>query len=196
MVQTAARLYSADDLLCMRDGDDFELDDGELREVPVGAESDGVAVLLLHHLANHIEGKAAGTLIGSSTGLQIFPGRPRRIPRPDGGFISTARLPGGRLPKGFLTVAPDLVIESISPGDQMAYVNRKIREYLGAGVRVVWVLFPDTRTAEAYRADGTVTYIQEDGALEGEDVLPGFSCPLDKIMPPADAAPAPEATGA
>jgi Uma2 family endonuclease len=115
--------------------------------------------------------------------LQIFPDRPNRIPRADAGFVSYQRLAQGPLPGGHLQVPPELAIEVISPRDEMEYVHRKIREYLGAGVNLVWVILPEARTAEVYRRDGTVTYIQPDGALDGEDVLPGFHCPLAGVMP-------------
>ena len=186
MTQTASRTYSAEDLLTMEDGDAYELDDGELVEVPVGAESQQVALLLLVRLVRFLEDKPFGAALPFEVGLQIFPDRPRRVPRPDGGYISYERLGSRRLPRGFLTVAPDLVVESVSPGDLAAYLDRKVQEYLSAGVRLVWVLLPDTRAAAVYRADGSVTYVHPNGALDGEDVLPGFRCPLAEIMPPAD----------
>ena len=80
---------------------------------------------------------------------------------------------------------PELVIESVSGSDSSEGVDRKVEEYLGTGVRLVWVLQPATRTAMVYRADGTVARIQATGALDGEDVLPGFRCELATIMPRA-----------
>jgi Uma2 family endonuclease len=169
----------------MEDGDAYELDDGELVEVPVGFESQDVAGELLHRLRSFLQEHPVGRAIPSEVGLQIFPSRPRRIPRPDGGFVSFERLGTHRVPKGFLTIAPELVIESVSPGDLASYLDRKIQEYLSAGVRLVWVLLPDTRRAAVYRADGSVTYIHPSGELDGEDVIPGFRCALADIMPPA-----------
>lgn len=184
----AERLYSVEDLLNMEDGDAYELDDGVLKELIVGAESAKVAYELLRRLGNFIEGKRLGQVIPDTVGLQIFPDRPRRLPRPDGGFIRDGRLPGNRLPKGFMTVAPDLVIESISPNELTASTMPKIAEYLGAGVQLVWVLFPESRTAHVFRADGTVSVIPPDGSLDGEDVIPGFRCALAEIMPPVETA--------
>jgi Uma2 family endonuclease len=187
MTQVAAgRRYTAEDLLRMEDGDAYELDDGELVEVPVGFESQGVAGELLRHLGNFLEGGTVGRVVPMEVGLQIFPDRPRRIPRPDGGFISFERLGTSRPPKGFLTVAPELVIEAVSPGDLVGYLDRKIQEYLHAGVRLVWILLPETRRAAVHRADGTVTYIHPNGYLDGEDVIPGFRCALVDIMPPVE----------
>ncbi|MEO6397978.1 MAG: Uma2 family endonuclease [Tepidiformaceae bacterium] len=182
----ANRLYSVEDLLSMEEGDAFELDDGVLRQLPLGAESAEVAYELLRQLGNFIEGKGLGRVIPANVGLQIFANRPQRLPRPDGGFIRAGRLPGDRFPKGSLKVAPDTVIESISPNELAGYTMQKIQEYLSAGVKLVWVLYPETRSAFVYRIDGTASVIPADAALEGEDVIPGFRCELATIMPPAE----------
>lgn len=187
MTEAAVRhLYSAEDLLTMEDGDAYELDDGELVEVPVGFESQLVVTKLLARMDEALRIDPMGTLVPPEVGLQIFPGRPRRVPRPDGGFISFDRLGSRRAPKGFLTEAPELVIEAVSPGDLASYLDRKIQEYLSAGVQLVWVLLPDTRRATVYRSDGSVTLVHPNGYLDGEDVLPGFRCALADIMPPPD----------
>ena len=182
----AERLYSVEDLLSMEEGDAYELDDGVLKELPLGAESEEVAYELLRQLGNFIQGKGLGRVIPSSVGLQIFPDRPQRLPRPDGGFIRAGRLPGDRFPKGFLKVSPDMVMESISPNELAGYTMQKIQEYLSVGVKLVWVLYPESRSAIVYRADGTASVIPPEGALDGEDVIPGFRCELAAIMPPAE----------
>ena len=184
----AERLYSVEDLLNMEEGDAYELDDGVLKELPVGAESEEVAYELLRQLGNFVQGKRLGRVIPSSVGLQIFPDRPRRLPRPDGGFIKAGRLPGNKFPKGFLTTAPDMVMESISPNELAGYTMQKIQEYLSAGVKLVWVLFPESRSAIVYRLDGTASVIPANGALDGEDVIPGFICVLAEIMPQTETA--------
>ena len=51
-----------------------------------------------------------------------------------------------------------------------------------AGTRLVWVVDSDRRAARAYRRDGTEAIVAGDQGLEGEDVLPGFSCRLDTIL--------------
>ncbi len=182
----AERLYSVEDLLHMEEGDAYELDDGVLKELPVGAESEQVAYELLRRLGNFLEGTGLGMAISQNIGLQIFPDRPQRLPRPDGSFIRAGRLPGNRLPKGFLTIAPDMVMESISPNELAGYTMQKIQEYLSVGVQLVWVLFPESRSATVYRADGTASVIPPEGALDGEDVIPGFRCELAAIMPPVE----------
>jgi Uma2 family endonuclease len=187
MVQAPERLYTVEEFEQLEDSECFELDDGVLREWPVGFNSQEVASNLARLMGNHLEGSSAGRVLPPEVPLRIYPDRPRRVPRADGGFISAARLPLRESPRGSLTVAPELIIESISPGDQTWYMERKVREYFSAGVRLVWVLYPETGTAHVYRSDGTATLLGPDGVLDGEDVIPGFTCPLRDIMlPPSE----------
>src|SRR5437762_2858326 len=53
---------------------------------------------------------------------------------------------------------------------------------VGAFVRLVWVLDQKRGDARIYRADGTISTVEPDGELNGEDVLPGFRCPLRDIL--------------
>jgi Uma2 family endonuclease len=56
--------------------------------------------------------------------------------------------------KGFwpqtLVKPPLLVIEVLSPDDRYAEMHAKIRDYLAMGIKTVWVIDPETRTAEVY----------------------------------------------
>ena len=72
--------------------------------------------------------------------------------------------------------------EILSPSDRPGEVLEKVGQWLGAGVWVVWVLDQVRRDARIYRADGTVSTVAPDGELNGEDVLPGFRCPLRDIL--------------
>ncbi len=70
----------------------------------------------------------------------------------------------------------------LSPSDRPGEVLEKVGQWLGAGVRVVWVLDQVRRDARVYRADGTISTVGPDDELDGEDVLPGFRCPLRDIL--------------
>jgi len=75
---------------------------------------------------------------------------------------------------GFLDVAPDLVVEILSPNDSWIEVTQKLREYFAIGVRLVWVVNPQTHSVYAYRALTDVREFTENDNLPGDDVLPGF----------------------
>jgi Uma2 family endonuclease len=79
-------------------------------------------------------------------------------------------------------LGPDLVVEVLSPNDRPGETLTKVGDWLEAGARIVWVIDPERRIARIYRQDGTETMVRETEPLDGEDVLPGFSCPLAAIL--------------
>ena len=79
-------------------------------------------------------------------------------------------------------MAPDLVVEVLSPDDRPGETLAKVGDWLEAGARLAWVIDPQRRLARVYRADGTESLLAESDALDGEDVLPGFNCPLGAIL--------------
>jgi len=58
----------------------------------------------------------------------------------------------------------------------------KVADWLSAGTRLVWVMDPERRVARVYRANGAEAIVTAAQALEGEDVVPGFACPLATIL--------------
>jgi Uma2 family endonuclease len=102
--------------------------------------------------------------------------------KPDGMFVARGRLPGNRPPQGWLTIPPDLAWEVVSPGDRVEPLERKLADYREAGIRLVWVIYPGTRTARIEHPDGRVAFIDSDGFLDGEDVLSGFRIRLGDIF--------------
>lgn len=168
----------------------FELIDGELREkAPKGAEAILVALELLIRLNAHVRADRLGLVLGIETGFQIFPHEPRRVRYPDGAFVRTDKPVDRKPPRGLVEVAPELVIEVVSPNDLAEEVDARRSDYLRAGVPLLWILYPLTRQAQVFRADGTAIWIGPDGALDGEDVLPGFSCSLREMFSVIDPGP-------
>jgi len=80
-----------------------------------------------------------------------------------------------RASAGFLDVAPELVVEIISPDDKWSDVIEKLREYFAVGVKLVWVADPELRSVLAYRSLTDVREFTADDELISEDVLPGFT---------------------
>ena len=71
---------------------------------------------------------------------------------------------------------PDLAVEVLSPNDLIYDVDEKIREYLDAGVKLIWIINPEQQTVTVYRADGSAARLTETDTLDGQQVVPGFSC--------------------
>src|SRR6185437_9233543 len=95
---------------------------------------------------------------------------------PDVSFTRWVRLPEGQVEEGHGRVAPDLVVEVISPNDLAVEARAKVRDFLNAGVPLIWVANPETRDVVVYRSDKTAAILQGGDVLDGGDVLPGFRC--------------------
>jgi Uma2 family endonuclease len=175
--------YTPEDLLAMPDGHRFDLVDGRLVERHMGAESSWIALQINRRLCNYAETSQYGLVLGPDCGYQIFPDEPNRVRFPDGSFIRSGRLPNDALPRGHIRVVPDLILEVVSPNDLAWEVDVKVTEYLQAGVRLVWVFYPDTRTVSVYRADGQAARLGVGETLSGAEVLPGFTCPVADVFP-------------
>ncbi len=147
---------------------------------PSGPRHGTVAMNLAVRLANHVEPLGAGQIFAAETGFTLFRA-PDTVRAPDIAFVRRERLPDP-VPVGYLELAPDLVVEVLSPGDRPGEVLAKVGDWLDAGARLVWVIDPQRRHARVYRADGTEDHLDETGKLLGEDVLPGFSCTVVSLL--------------
>ncbi|MBW4441306.1 MAG: Uma2 family endonuclease [Plectolyngbya sp. WJT66-NPBG17] len=74
----------------------------------------------------------------------------------------------------FPPIAPDFVLELMSPSDTLEETQAKLREYMENGVRLGWLIDRKTRRVEIYRSDQPVEVLENPLSLSGEDVLPGF----------------------
>lgn len=100
----------------------------------------------------------------------------------DVGYIRKERLPPD--PYGdFLRVAPDLVVEVLSGGNEFEDIDRKILEYQAMGVPLVWVIVPETRSVLVYQGDLARRYSVQQ-TLDGADVLPDLSIAVRDLFPP------------
>ncbi len=134
-------------------------------------------------LVEHVRRTGAGKVMSSDTGFVLnVPGDPERVRAPDVAFISRVRLAGGRLPESFISGAPDLAVEVLSPSDAIVDVQQKVRDYLDASARLVWLITPQARTVTVYRTDGSARLLRDRDTLDGEDVLPGFAISLSDVF--------------
>jgi Uma2 family endonuclease len=178
------RILTEEDLLRVpKDGRKYELVDGEIRVSPAGARHGSIIMKLGGRLNSFVEERRLGRIFDGQTGFRL-PGRtPQKDVRsPDVSFVVAGRLAGEDLTEDFLDMAPDLAVEVLSPSDRRRDILEKVGEFLDAGTRLVWVIDPRQRSAAVYRSLTEVREIKEPALLDGEDVLPGFSCPLAEIL--------------
>ena len=179
----ASQLLTADDLLRLySEGVRGELIRGVLsKTMPTGQEHGEIAMLFGFRLGNFIYPRKLGRLLGSDAGIRLERD-PDTVREPDVAFISAEKLPLGTRNPSYAEVVPDLVVEIVSPGDSRAAVNDKALMWLRFGVRLVWVVYPESRSVEVFRNGQSVVTLDENDALDGGEVLPGFSCQAREIF--------------
>jgi Uma2 family endonuclease len=174
---------TADELLRLPDDNmRHELVRGELRTLPpAGGEHGFVGGELFGVVREHVRARDLGFTFSADTGFRLSR-NPDTVRAPDVAFVTKGRLPGGRLPTTFPDLAPDLVAEVVSPSDAATEVREKVQQWLEAGVRLVWVVWPSNRSVTEYRSPTGVRELTEADELDGFDVLPGFTCPIRDIF--------------
>jgi Uma2 family endonuclease len=175
--------YTPEDLLTMPNGELCELVDGELVERTGSAWSSYVAGTLGRLLRIHCDARSLGWVFPGGVTYQCFPGSPGMVRRADLSFVRLDRLSAeeARAP-GHTAIAPDLAVEVVSPNDNAYEPDRKVQLYLEAGVRLVWVVNPESRSVHVFRADATVTVVREKDELTGKEVVPGFRCRVGDLF--------------
>ena len=146
---------------------------------PAGWRHGAVTMNLALRLGQHVELTGAGQLLAAETGFTLSRG-PDTVRAPDIAFVRRDRVPTQTA--AFPELAPDLVVEVLSPDDRPGETLAKVADWLEASAQVVWVIDPERRIARIYRQDGTESLLAETDPLVGEDVLPGFRCVLTSIL--------------
>ena len=161
-----------------------ELVDGVLVEKTMGYQESLLAGAILEYLRAYVKARDLGIVLGADGTLKILP---RQVRIPDVCFIAWERFPGGKLPpEPIPAVAPDLAVEVLSEGNTAGEMQRKLRDYFAAGVRLVWYVDPRSRTATAYTAPEQETVLDQQQSLSGGEVLPGFELPLRDLFAELD----------
>ena len=180
---TGAKLLTAADLLRLdHQGVRGELIRGVLCEtMAAGIEHGRIVTSLVIELGNFVRPRALGTLVASDSGVWLERD-PDTVREPDIAFFSAETMPLDARITGYAETAPDLVVEVSSPSDSRREVHDKAHMWLSHGVRLVWVVHPETRTIDVHRADHAVATLSDQNSLDGLDVLPGFTCEVSAVF--------------
>jgi Uma2 family endonuclease len=166
---------TADELATFEgDGYRYDLLKGELIRVsPAGFRYGRLAVEIARRLGNFLaEHAGLGVVVGAETGFRLSR-HPDTVLGPDAAVVLAHRLPSPAEQIGYLELAPDLVVEIVSPSDRWTTVSGKVDAYLAAGVRLVWVIEPGRRAVRVYTSEGAERWLLAEvgDVLGGEPVL-------------------------
>ena len=172
---------TADDLFKLPSDLRCELIDGVLiKMAPPGVEHGGIQATLAFLMSEHVRPSRLGRVVTES-GF-VLRREPDTVRAPDVAFIRAERIQPGRLPAKYWDLAPDLVVEVVSPSDTASEIQSKVREWVEAGVRLVWVVYPESRTMNVIRSLGDRVTLSTEDTLDGGSVVPGFSCRVAELF--------------
>ena len=182
-MRTLKELFTAEELERLpSNGERLELVKGNVYELaPAGGRHGYVAARLGMPLSAHVWQLDLGHVFAAETGF-ILRRDPDTVRAPDVAFISSVRMRAEEIPDSFIELVPDLVVEVVSPGDSRREVEDKVQDWLTAGVRLAWVIYPATRSATVYHHLNHVSNLAEDDLLDGEEVVPGFTCRVGDLF--------------
>lgn len=187
LAQTAATLPSAgtvltgEELFELGDIGRTELVKGELvRMAPTGHLHGFVEVRFGKMLSIFVDERKLGRVLSGEVG--IYTGRdPDTVRGADVAFISNERLAQAQA-QGYLDVAPELIVEVMSPDDRWYDINDKLTEYFGIGVQIVWVADPQRKQVHVYRSLTEMEILGAGDTLSGGEILPGFGVVVAELF--------------
>jgi Uma2 family endonuclease len=179
--QTTKPLLTAKDLQEMGEEGEFcELVDGEIvRMSPSFLPEARVVRTVQRLLDNFVLPRHLGEIFGPDLGYELTP---HRVRAPDVSFVSAEKLAAYGNPQEFAKIVPDLVVEVISPEVKYGYLQRKMRDYFEAGVRLLWIIDPEMQTVTVYRSPVDLRVLTLAETLSGEEVIAGFSCRVAELF--------------
>jgi len=161
-----------------REGAIFELDEGELLMEPSPAlRHNLIRQRIAMQLIQFVESKSLG-VVAEEMDFRLGPDTVRN---PDVAFITSEHLKKIDSDRSPADGAPALAVEVISPNNRAADIAKKTQQYLDAGCKTVWIIYPSLRRAEIHSTTG-VRMVREPQHLEDELLLPGFSLSLTYIL--------------
>lgn len=175
------KLITGEELAAMGDIGPSELVKGEIKyHMPTGHPHGYFESLIAFFLTMFARDHKLGRVLTGEVG--IYTGRnPDTVRAADVIYISHKRFRQVRS-ASYLDVAPELVVEVMSPDNTWSEVQKKLAEYFAIGVVMVWVVDPQLEQIHVYRSPAQMKLLRKDDMLTGDDVLPGFEVALSEIF--------------
>lgn len=148
---------------------------------PTGGETGRRNTNLIVQLAIWNQQTKLGEVFDSSTGYKLPNGANRS---PDVSWIKQERWDGltSEQKEKFIPLAPDFVLELMSPTDYLVNIQAKMKEYLENEVKLGWLINPQAKQVEIYRLGQQAELLDSPRLISGEDILPGFVLDLAGIF--------------
>ncbi|MAS37715.1 MAG: hypothetical protein CL610_27210 [Anaerolineaceae bacterium] len=181
MADLQAQLLTGGDLLeitAQNPDRHYELVAGEVIELsPPGIEHAQVENLTAYLLTAFNKQARLGRVLTGEAGFYTRSDE-TTVRAADVAFISYQRLPAEQTNPGYGRVAPELVVEVVSPHDRADKIEEKVQEWLDFGVLLVWVIYPQTRRIHVFQSGQPVLILRAGETISADPALPGFCAPV------------------
>lgn len=147
--------------------------------MPTGALHGAITEELASRMSYFVRENKLGRVFAAETGFILDKNAVRGV---DVSFVGKEKLDEFGITEKFFPAAPDLAVETISPGNSFDEIQDKIEAYLSAGTRLVWIIYPKQKMIHIHRQGNVINVLRETDELDGEDVLPGFKVKLSEIF--------------
>lgn len=159
----------------------YELIAGDLvRRPPNGLAAGAAMATITASLSGTVRRRGLGRVF-INVGY-VLAADPPTVLGPSASFVRTERMPPRTEWSGYPRMAPDLAVDVVLPTDAASENARRVAIYLAAGVRLVWIVDPVSRTVAVHYPDRTGRILIEGESLDGEDVVPGFALPVAEVF--------------
>lgn len=181
------RLFTVADLAAMPDdlpsgAVRYELDDGVLLTLaPLDLDHGHVQCVIAAELTRQAEENGFGTVVSGGVGVILWRD-PDRVVGADVAYLSKQRMELKRSPEDYLETMPDLAVEVVARADTPRYLARKTKDYLRAGVAIVWLVDPAKRTLVEHRPEREPVTYDESATVELPGLIPGFQLRLSEVF--------------
>ncbi len=163
-----------------RDGARHELDAGKLITMPPPKSLHSLVVsAVLEILQTYLRQRGFGRAMAEA-GF-VLSRNPLTIRQPDVCVLSKERIQSTGADEYF-EGAPELAVEVISPSDLAEDMAIKVSQYLGAGCKQVWVLYPKSKSVHVFHSGGSMATFDKMQTLVGGDLLPQFSTKVSDLF--------------
>ena len=132
-------------------------------------------------LALYAQQHKLGRVFAAETGF-FTRGDKKTVRAPDVAFVSYQKIPAGELPGDFLSVAPELAVEVVSPGDRAGEIETKTREWLDFGAALVWIVYPEAKRVHVCTIGNQIHVLSTTDKIDGGSILPGFEAAISAFF--------------
>ena len=130
----------------------------------------------------HAKTNSLGKVYAAETGFRIAKD-PDTVRAPDAAFVSQSRFDSCvKDESSYLPLAPDLVVEVVSPNDVFSDVEDKAAQWLNAGTEIVLVANPKDQTLRVYRSPEKIEILRKGEVFEAGDVCGDWCLPVDEVF--------------